>query len=284
MASSRDSSAPSYFRRGARAGEFLPRGSVRSSWSDDRIPGPAVTGLLTLAAIEAAAIPVPGSRLVRIASELHSVARVRPILARHRLVRRGRRVALFEVALEQDGAEVGSARAYFAAPQPAPVNDIWEPGLDVRPPAPGAEPDLHSRLYFAEGVGWTGDGSLVPRESRKGLWIEGPELVAGEPMRGALLAGFASDGVNPVASWGTRGIRHINIDATLSLSREPRGEGIGLWADRVALGEGMLSASATVFDRHGPLGVATVTSIAQRTAVDPAQWRPATVRVLPNAD
>jgi hypothetical protein len=110
------------------------------------------------------------------------------------------------------------------------------------------------------------DGSLVGHAD-----TQAPEIYT-TPLDAA--AGFAVDSLNAIASWGLAGIQFINTDATLSLARAPAGDGIGLLATHVSTGQGVLSASAAIFDRIGSLGVATVTSISHGSTVDPRLWAP----------
>lgn len=266
---------PRYFERLPGSGQFLPLGEVESGWASDRVPGPAVTGLLTLGALEEAALRFPAARLARVSCELHSVVRMLPLEVTHRVVKAGSRLGLLEVVLAQLGAEVARATAAFVAPQAAPPNRLWVPGVDISPPPAGGETDAFGRQYYSESAGWVSRGAEIDPVCRKGVWLEELEFIASEPTPPEVVAGVLADAVNPVASWGTQGIRHINIDASLSLSRAPVPGGVGLIADRVVEGEGVISASAVVFDRAGSLGVAGVTSIAQRTTVDPARWAPA---------
>ncbi|GAA1316242.1 acyl-CoA thioesterase domain-containing protein [Leucobacter albus] len=265
---------PQYFARLSGAGEFSPLDDMRSAWASDRVPGPAVAGLLALGAVDAARELAPGASLIRVTTELHSVVRVAPVTLAHSVLKAGRRLTLLLVTLRQAGHEVARAHAAFAAPQPAPGNDLWLPDLTVSPPPPGSESDALGRQYYSALSGWVSRGAEVAAVSQKGVWIEGVELVAGERTPPEALAGLLADAVNPAGSWGSGGIHHINVDATLHLSRRPESGGVGLLAERVVEGAGVLATSAVVFDRAGALGVATATSIAQRSAVDPARWAP----------
>ena len=68
---------------------------------------------------------------------------------------------------------------------------------------------------------------------------------------------------------GTEGVQYINTDITLSLSRPPTGVQLGLLATDHHASDGIAVGSATVYDRMGPFGVATVTALANsRRAVD----------------
>lgn len=91
-------------------------------------------------------------------------------------------------------------------------------------------------------------------------------------MTGTLLAGYAADITSLTVNWGTAGMAHINIEASMSLTREPLSDGIGLYTTFTAEGDGIATGSAAVFDRKGPLGVATVSAIAHGVVIDPTSW------------
>ena len=65
-----------------------------------------------------------------------------------------------------------------------------------------------------------------------------------------------------VTNWGSHGVEHINADITLTLARLPVSREVGLAAvDRISA-EGIAIGTATVFDRQGRLGTATVSALA----------------------
>ena len=269
--------SPAYF---ARSGdEYLPRTHSHSGWRADQLTGSAVTGLLTHCGLDVARELDGDRRLVRAAYDLHSVSKLVASRATARVVKRGRSLTLIDVSIEQGGRETARAQLYFVAEAQQSTGKVWAPALPVAPPSPGQTGDRNHRQFFTDASGWVAHGSRVDGAARKAVWVGGSplrplELVEGEQVGGALLAGFAVDSLNAIASWGLAGIQFINTDATLSLARAPAGDGIGLLATHVSTGQGVLSASAAIFDRIGSLGVATVTSISHGSTVGPRLWAP----------
>jgi hypothetical protein len=58
-------------------------------------------------------------------------------------------------------------------------------------------------------------------------------------------------------------MRYINADFTVSLSRQPDGDYIGLTAHSHHSDAGVASGAATLFDRHGPIGSSIAIALAQ---------------------
>ncbi|MCB0947005.1 MAG: thioesterase family protein, partial [Mycobacterium sp.] len=74
--------------------------------------------------------------------------------------------------------------------------------------------------------------------------------------------------------WGTSGLRYINADYTLSLTRLPEGPHIGLAALLHSSHDGVASGAAAIFDEHGPIGNAMAVAL-----VNPAEsFRPKTMK------
>jgi hypothetical protein len=73
---------------------------------------------------------------------------------------------------------------------------------------------------------------------------------------------MAGDVTNPLTHWGTRGMRFINVDYTLTLSRLPDGADVGLAALTHYSHDGVATGAATLFDEHGPIGSSIATALA----------------------
>jgi hypothetical protein len=72
-----------------------------------------------------------------------------------------------------------------------------------------------------------------------------------------------------VMNWGAEGVQYINTDVTLAISRVPVSQEIGISALSRTAHDGIAVGTAVVFDRQGPIGTTTVTSISNaRRAVD----------------
>ena len=106
----------------------------------------------------------------------------------------------------------------------------------------------------------TGGVGISPAEweqdhAQKFAWVRlGRELVAGYPMTPFTRIAFVGDVTSSLTHWGTGGLRYINADYTLALSRLPEGEFIGLAAQSHYGTDGVGTGTATLFDHRGPLG------------------------------
>jgi hypothetical protein len=58
-------------------------------------------------------------------------------------------------------------------------------------------------------------------------------------------------------------LRYINADYTVTASRLPDGEFIGLAAQSHYGTAGVATCAATLFDRHGPIGTSSALALAQ---------------------
>jgi hypothetical protein len=58
-------------------------------------------------------------------------------------------------------------------------------------------------------------------------------------------------------------LRYINADYTVTASRLPAGEYVGLAAQSHFGTAGVASGSAVLFDQHGPIGTASALALAQ---------------------
>lgn len=63
--------------------------------------------------------------------------------------------------------------------------------------------------------------------------------------------------------WGTAGLRHINADYTVTAIRLPDGEFVALAAQSHYGTAGVATGSATLFDRHGPIGTSSALALGQ---------------------
>lgn len=88
-------------------------------------------------------------------------------------------------------------------------------------------------------------------------------LVAGRETTPFTRAVMCGEVTSPMTHWGTGGLRHINADYTLTLSRLPEGDYIGLAALSQHSAAGIATGTATVFDVHGPIGTAVAVAPAQ---------------------
>lgn len=99
---------------------------------------------------------------------------------------------------------------------------------------------------------------------RKFAWVrELRPLIAGDPMTPFVRVALAGDVTSALTHWGTSGLRYINADFTMTLSRLPDGPYIGLASDGHHGSDGIASGSATLFDRLGTIGHSIAIALAQ---------------------
>ena len=99
--------------------------------------------------------------------------------------------------------------------------------------------------------------------SRRGMWIRADRpLVAGEELSPFVRVALAADEGSPVAHRGETELEFINADYTLTLSRDPVGEYIGLQAGGHVSQDGIAVGHATVHDEKGPIGFSMTTAVA----------------------
>jgi hypothetical protein len=72
---------------------------------------------------------------------------------------------------------------------------------------------------------------------------------------------MAGDMASSLTHYGTGGLRFINADYTLSLSRLPDGPYIGLAALTHSSHAGVATGTATIVDQLGPIGSAVATAL-----------------------
>jgi hypothetical protein len=174
--------------------------------------------------------------------------------------------------LEQDGKDVARAGAIFLAPTENPPGTVWSSDDVPQPPplelaAVSEEPRVP--MFSSDDVGWSQVFAEHQNSSRKQTWQTALPIVVGEkPTPFQSIAGIA-DSTSMVMNWGDAGVEYINTDITLALSRLPVSMEIGLAARERFAHDGIAVGTAVVFDREGPIGTSTVTSLANaRRAVD----------------
>ena len=74
---------------------------------------------------------------------------------------------------------------------------------------------------------------------------------------------FVGDITSSLTHWGTGGWRYNHADYTVTASRLPDGEVLGLAAQSHDGTAGVATGAATLFDRHGPIGTSSALALAQ---------------------
>jgi hypothetical protein len=244
---------------------LVPQDIARSLWKPDQMHGVATCGALGRAAERAVHEMGRGDlRPARFTVDLFRAPSMNPCTTRVEVLREGRRITVVHAFLEQDGEDVAAARVLFLKPGENASGQVWTsdevltpPPLDIAPPTSDPRPP-----YFCSDTGWSQDFSAHQNAGRKQMWQVALPVVAGEntsPFAG--LAG-AADTTSMVMNWGSAGVEHINTDVTLSISRLPVGNEIGMAALTWQANDGIATGTAVVYDREGPFGTSSVVSLA----------------------
>lgn len=227
---------------------FVPTEDARSWWTPGMLSGPLLGGLL--ARTVETAFGAPEFQFSRLTVDLFRNAPFEPIGITTEVVREGRRIRVTEARVVTSIGVVARAAAVQlrrSAQPPSPV-PTRTPAWDAPDPTGITDP------YF----GFVPDGD----HSRRGMWIHADRpLVAGEELTPFVRAALAADEGSPVAHRGETELEFINADYTLTLSRDPVGEYIGLSAGGHVSDDGVAVGHATMHDVKGPIGFSMSTAV-----------------------
>jgi hypothetical protein len=252
---------------------LVPQDIARSLWRDDQMHGVATSGALARELERAVtALGRDDLRPARYTVDLFRAPSMSPCTLRSRVVREGSRLCLVDAFLEQDGQAVARAGAIFLVPSTNPTGAVWSSGESPSPPpleiaAVSEKPRVP--IFSSDEAGWSQVFAEHQNGSRKKTWQTALPVVLGEkPSPFQSVAGIA-DATSMVMNWGSAGVEYINTDINLALSRLPVSMEIGLAARERFAHDGIAVGTAVVFDREGPIGTSTVTSLANaRRTVD----------------
>ncbi|MGO4256883.1 thioesterase family protein [Marmoricola sp. RAF53] len=253
-------------------GLLVPQDIARSLWKADQMHGVATSGALGRA-VERAVLDTGRTDLspARFTVDLFKAPTMDPCRTETTIVREGSRLVLVDAELVQGGVTVARASGLFLKRTENPVGDVWSPVEAPTPPPLDVAPVSEEPRVpiFSSAAGWSQDFAEHQNAGRKQTWQTTLAVVAGEettPFQG--LCG-AADSTSMVVNWGDAGVQYINTDITLAISRVPVSREIGLSATSWYSHDGIATGTATVFDRLGPIGTSTVTSLSNaRRAVD----------------
>ncbi|WP_327092932.1 hypothetical protein OIE66_20495 [Nonomuraea sp. NBC_01738] len=88
-----------------------------------------------------------------------------------------------------------------------------------------------------------------------------------EPLTPFVRAALAADFASPLSNSGTEGIQFINADFTLTLSRLPASEEIGMEGNGHLSAAGVATGQCVMHDTTGPIGFCVVTAVANPVAL-----------------
>jgi acyl-coenzyme A thioesterase PaaI-like protein len=247
---------------------YLPGPMTRGPWGA-AMGGQTVGGLLGWG-IEQSGVD-PELQPARFTVDLLRPVLLEPVRIQTSVQREGRRIKLVDGALIQNETVVARASALFLRRGEHPDGEIWSasvqmPSLPTNSDGFPADMPFHIWGYGATSVGSPGiaAGEWEQSHSQKFAWtrIFRP-MVQGHPLTPFTRLAFIGDITSSLTHWGTGGLRYINADYTVTASRLPDGEYLGLAAGSHYGTAGVATGSATLFDRHGPIGTSSALALAQ---------------------
>ena len=258
-----------------RDGDTLVPGSLaRGPWGDT-IGGHIIGGAVAWVAEQAGGDPQ--LQPARLTVDLLRPMAIRPVQFEASVRRSGRRIRVVDTELHQDGIPVARASVLLIRRSQRPEGDVWTPPLEMPPLPDETTPAMRDApfILWAFGDDWEsgtlGGGTAWEQDRHRNFaWIRQIRpLIEGDVLTPFVRAALAADLTSAVTHWGTTGLRYINADFTLTLSRLPDGEYIGLASDGHHDADGVATGAATVFDQHGALGNSIAVALAQ--GGDPAR-------------
>jgi acyl-coenzyme A thioesterase PaaI-like protein len=214
----------------------------------------------------------PDLQPARLTVDMMRPTLMEPVRVHTETRREGRRIMVVDADITQHDQLVCRATSVFLRRGEHPDGQVWAPAASM-PPVPDTPPTIPDNMPFelwAYGVD-TQHGALggthtewQQAHSRRYAWVrEVRPLIDGQEMSPFTRVALAADVTSALTHWGTGGLRFINADFTLSLSRLPDGEFVGLASDGHNGAAGVASGSATLFDRHGPIGHSIAVALGQ---------------------
>ncbi|WP_435769908.1 acyl-CoA thioesterase domain-containing protein [Nocardioides sp. SYSU DS0651] len=251
---------------------FWPMPLAQSLWREDQMHGVAVSGLLARALEEAVAAAGRDDLVpARYHVDLFRPARMTGTSAAASVVREGPRLMLLDAVVEQDGEVVARAGATFLKPSAEPPGELWTAEERPSPPPADVAPvgGEHHVPIFASEKPWSDNFTEHQNAGRHATWQTAMPIVVDEECTPFQVAASIADATSMVTNWGSAGVAYINTDISLALARLPEGTSLGLRTTDHVAADGVAVGTAEVFDRRGPIGTATVTSLANsRRTVD----------------
>jgi hypothetical protein len=246
---------------------YLPGAMTQGPWGA-AMGGQIVGGLLGWG-IEQSGVD-PDLQPARFTVDLLRPALLERVQIQTSVQREGRRIKLVDGALVQNGKTVARASALFLRRGEHPDGEVWSAPVRM-PPLPTDSDEFPADLpFFIWGYranferGSRGMTEWAQSHSQKFAWTRVfRPMVQGHPLTPFSRLAFVGDITSSLTHWGTGGLRYINADYTVTASRLPDGEYLGLAAQSHYGTAGVATGSATLFDRHGPIGTSSAMALAQ---------------------
>lgn len=259
-------------------GILVPAAFATSPWGE--VLHGRLIGGLTARAAEQARASAPELACCRLTVDMFRSVPLAPVTVTTRPVRQGRRIAVIDVTVEQDGDLVGQGRAVLLRRseqpggtfRPAPAWDAPAPA-QLGPPRQQPQPSS-GRRWTAPWELWPVAGAGRPGLS-EGLWMRDVHpLVTGEPLTPLVRTAMAADLASPVSHFSTGGLSFINADYTVYLGREPQGEYVGIQPSGHISERGVAAGQCVLHDELGAVGFVTTAAVANPPMGTPPRATP----------
>ena len=246
---------------------YVPGGMTRGPWGET-MGGQIVGGLLGWSLDRDGDDDLQPARLT---VDLLRPVPIAPVSIETSIQREGRRMKLVDAAMLQQGRVVARASALFLRRGAHPDGEVWSGPVAIPAVPSGAAlgPEMPFDIWTYNSESDTGSSGMPPPEwERPGVqkfaWTRMfRPMVAGHSLTPFTRAAFAGDIISSLTHWSTAGLRYINADYTVAISRLPVGEYIGLAAQTYYGNHGVGTGAATLFDSIGPIGTGTALALAQ---------------------
>ncbi len=244
---------------------YVPQPHARSPWAAEMLHGRLVGGLIaqTLELEHGD----PDLHFARLTVDLFRSSPLLPLRVSTTRVRDGGRIRVADAVVETEQGMIGRAGAVLLRRGEQPPGEVWAPPAWDAPPIERLGPPSPPT------DGWIPPFDLwrlTPWGSKERSRIrlrETHPLVEGEPLTPFVRAVLAAEFVSPLTHMGTAGLRFINADYTLCLSRLPIGDIIGMESDGHLSDAGVAVGHCTLYDDSGPIGYCTTSAVANSIAI-----------------
>ena len=247
---------------------LVPSPLARGPWGST-ISGTYIGGLLGRAIERAGGDPdLQPARLT--VDLLRPVALADPVRVDTIVEREGRRIRLVDATMRQNDTVVARASALFLRRSEQPPDPAWTMPIEM-PPPPTQRADV-SGDFTMELWAYSANSELTAPSQDLSEWRHGGQkyawvrdvkpLVDGEAVSPFVRAAMAGDVTSSLTHSSASGLNYINADYTLTLSRLPDGEYIGLAGLTHYSHAGVATGTATLFDHLGPIGSGVATGLA----------------------
>lgn len=249
---------------------YRPTRYAVSPWSERMLHGPAVCGLMAreLELRHGSDDMVPA----RITIDLFSAVRFDDVRFTTTVVRDGNRIRVADALLMQDDVVAARAAVQYLRPSDQPPGRVWTRDTHPQPPSGADDAGARHLVWFGSDDhpdGWSTRRSEHQNAGRKRLWARQLPVIVGEETSPFARTVTVGEATSLVTNWSDVGVGFINSDLTLTLSRLPVGDEVGVEAEHHISADGIAVGTSVLFDRSGAFGTGTVTAVANaRRQVD----------------